>query len=241
MATPAPAAAQVWFWTYTHNIAPVLGITSLGYPHLWSLAVEEQFYLLWPAAVFLLRERTLALVIAGMAVAAIATRAVMLVHGMTIEKVFVFTPCRIDALAFGAGVALAYRSRICKGIAAASLGAALGIGLPLAIIFAGFESNLWAQTAKFTLVGLFYASVLVYALSCSGSVRGFLSNRYFAAIARYSYAMYVFHPAVIETARGIPASAPIQLAAGFFGTFAVAWISWQLLESRFLKLKWRFS
>ncbi len=38
--------SQLWFWTYTVNW--VQPFREIGMPHIWSLAIEEQFYLLWP-------------------------------------------------------------------------------------------------------------------------------------------------------------------------------------------------
>ena len=44
---------QPWLWTYTHNFLQAEGPSQLpGLGHIWSLAVEEQFYLVWPVVVF---------------------------------------------------------------------------------------------------------------------------------------------------------------------------------------------
>src|SRR6185295_2902058 len=46
---------QIWLWTYSSNWASIFGAGSKTFPHFWSLAVEEQFYLVWP---LLIRSRT---------------------------------------------------------------------------------------------------------------------------------------------------------------------------------------
>jgi peptidoglycan/LPS O-acetylase OafA/YrhL len=46
---------QLWLWLYLSNWAEPYGMGGDAFPHFWSLAVEEQFYLLWP---FLIRHRT---------------------------------------------------------------------------------------------------------------------------------------------------------------------------------------
>src|SRR6185369_10352753 len=88
----------------------------------------------------------------------------MLTHQMTIAQVFVFTPCRMDTLAFGAGVALLYRSRYWSRAAAASPYVALTLLGPLVFCYV-VASAWWAQVLKFTCSGLFYAVVLVGWLS----------------------------------------------------------------------------
>jgi peptidoglycan/LPS O-acetylase OafA/YrhL len=51
-----------WYWSYLGNWAFAAGQTIPSLTHLWSLAVEEQFYLFWPLLVWLARGRRLALV-----------------------------------------------------------------------------------------------------------------------------------------------------------------------------------
>src|SRR5436190_1694824 len=57
------AHRQVWLWTYTGNLAmvaynaPIYDAGGLKLLHFWSLAIEEQFYLVWPAVVLLLSRK----------------------------------------------------------------------------------------------------------------------------------------------------------------------------------------
>jgi len=75
-----------------------------GFAHFWSLAVEEQFYLLWPLALHRMRpERVLRLCL-GICVAAFGFRTAMRVAGFSSECVYEFTICRMDALAMGAAL-----------------------------------------------------------------------------------------------------------------------------------------
>ncbi|MBL0123508.1 MAG: hypothetical protein IPP88_12500 [Betaproteobacteria bacterium] len=46
---------QFWLWTYLSNWSAIFGLDSKAFPHFWSLAVEEQFYFVWP---FLFRSRS---------------------------------------------------------------------------------------------------------------------------------------------------------------------------------------
>jgi peptidoglycan/LPS O-acetylase OafA/YrhL len=56
----AMEAAQGWFWSYSFNIrAALYGPIPSFFDHFWSLAVEEQFYLIWPLTILLLPKRAL--------------------------------------------------------------------------------------------------------------------------------------------------------------------------------------
>ena len=53
-------ASQLWFWTYLQNYLQAAGPHQLpGFGHFWSLAVEEQFYWIWPLVVFFSGNRVL--------------------------------------------------------------------------------------------------------------------------------------------------------------------------------------
>src|SRR6185369_11271073 len=71
--------------------------------HFWSLAVEEQFYLVWPFVVWVLDRKQLFRFAVGLIVLALIFRLVLLHLGI---GVYYFTPCRIDTLACGALLAI---------------------------------------------------------------------------------------------------------------------------------------
>lgn len=93
---------QVWYWTYTMNWLLAFK-PDLGLPHLWSLAVEEQFYLFWPFAVLWLPYRLLPFAFA-MAIAIATVTRTWLILGdepWMAQAAYVWTVCRLDALAAG--------------------------------------------------------------------------------------------------------------------------------------------
>ena len=50
----SPRRDQIWLWTFLFNWAHPFGTAGFGFSHFWSLAIEEQFYLIWP---FVVRKR----------------------------------------------------------------------------------------------------------------------------------------------------------------------------------------
>jgi peptidoglycan/LPS O-acetylase OafA/YrhL len=134
----AASGDQIWYWTYLSNFA-------LGWRHewnlgsldlAWSLAIEEQFYLLWPAVVFLLGRRALIGICGAVIVAALAARTALTLWGAHPIPIHVLTPCRMDSLALGALVALAARGP--RGVAvlvpAARWCASVSLGLLIPLL-----------------------------------------------------------------------------------------------------------
>ena len=100
---------QVWLWTYLYNWAEPLGRGVDWLPHFWSLAVEEQFYLVWPLVVLAMSERALWRVCVMLILAAVAARTGLRLATQGTMGAYMFTICRIDALALGAIAAIAIR------------------------------------------------------------------------------------------------------------------------------------
>ncbi len=100
--TVVDAPHQWWLWTYTVNWAQGDWPGAATFPHFWSLAVEEQFYLVWP--LFMLNVRS----IRQAGVVCLVTAAICLLCRLWFapmpgyeEKVYDWTTTRMDALALG--------------------------------------------------------------------------------------------------------------------------------------------
>ena len=104
--------AQAWLWLYGANVwQAVTGEWSLGpLNHFWSLAIEEHFYLAWPAVIYFTSRKTGMRVCAAIFVASILARAACLAAGGNDVAAEVFTPLRLDGLILGSWLALAARS-----------------------------------------------------------------------------------------------------------------------------------
>ena len=102
---------QWWFWTYLQNwflIFHDVGNTTTAIQHYWSLAVEEQFYIVWPLVIFIIRKPKILLAIAGLLlVAVICTRLYMWTIQIKDLNYFgLYTYTRIDGICIGSILAI---------------------------------------------------------------------------------------------------------------------------------------
>ena len=213
----------------------------------WSLAIEEQFYLLWPALVLWTSPRGLQRLCVATIVGAIALRAALLLGGA--EHVYFLTPCRLDALAAGALLAVVPLPTPRFGQLATLAGAA---GLAGAAAYAG--SPLTEQSPCMQGFGLVASLLLAVGLLVlvrgDGLVARWARWRWLGVFGRYSYCLYLTHVLVIEVvgqwwleraggwAREWPLAWVLMLTVGSIAaSLGVSFASWHLFEKWFLQLK----
>ena len=218
----------------------------------WSLAVEEQFYLVAPLLVRYMPKRTLALVLVLVAFGAPILRfAIRDRFSAGPWLAYRLMPCRADSLAVGVLAALLWNNP--KARAWLETHAALLYGL-FAILFAGV-AYLWrwdsdplfplTQTAGYTWLALFFAVWLLLVLSRRASpLSAFMRMGFLREIGGVSYCIYIIHTAVFLLCHQIllntlpvvtdgKAAAVTFLAA--FTTYAIAKLSWRFFEQPLLK------
>jgi len=186
----------------------------------------------------LLLDRTKLLWITAAAiVVSIAARAALIDYpGATF-----FTFCRLDGLAIGSAVAIFARDGK-AGLARFVPWAK--VALPVfTLALAGSHLFIQGHVVTNTLFSLLVASCLILVLEKRAGrlTDRFLSSRAMGSIGKYSYAIYVFHPAVMwELQRaGLPYNV-FGLVVSAAVAYVAAWISWELFERRFLALKRHF-
>jgi peptidoglycan/LPS O-acetylase OafA/YrhL len=241
-----------WYWTYLQNfwIAwrnawPGSGILD----HFWSLAVEWQFYVLWPFVIWFLPFRYLGRTVAAVAGLALAYRVACLSHGGGGVALYVHTFARADALALGSlacllsrSVATVFLSRMAGWVVAVS-------GACLAVLF-GLRGGLnpydpWMQSGGYSLSAVFFSGVvllLVQPSACNLGQRA-LSWLPLRRLGVISYGVYVFHCPVLKcahaVAEGMGATSKAMLTA--YSASAVSLIilmaalSWRFFEEPVLK------
>lgn len=246
-------AHQAWLWLYGTNLYQTLrGFYAFGeLDHLWSLAVEEQFYLVWPLVIVACGRRTAMGVCVGCMVAAPLVRA-WLASGGNMVGAYVFTLGRVDALAAGALAALV-GGMPGRGFSRAGvLMSGLAFGGLLAWKRENATMDLTTMTARFSLSAIFFGFVVRLALGASSNEVGwvFWNSRVLRFFGKYSYGLYVYHHLLVTTFRR---TLPVETLAEWFGSamagriaamvvygavsVAVAFASWHVFEKPFLTFK----
>jgi len=256
------ARHQGWLWSYLTNVGVAIEGWVFGpLAPFWSLAIEEHFYLLWPAVVFFCPPRRLMrvalLVMAGGVLARILLRA----SGADSLALYVLTPCRMEGLACGAFLAAFVRCG--QGVErlvppARILLIVLG-GVIVWHVGSGGSVAPYSEAATlagYSIFSLFFGSLLVLILA---SPPGRVLERIFSGstlrvFGKYSYAIYLFHLPVqwavlfagytrerFPELFGSPLPGQILFCLLCTGiSFGCAWASWHLFERRFLALKRHF-
>jgi len=252
---------QAWAWLYGVNLyLAIQGGWVLSYiEHFWSLAVEEHFYFVWPVLVWLLAGRPKVLLRTTLAIAVLsfAARVAASLAGVSPVAITVLTPFQLDALCVGAFFAVRVRQ---PGGESASRRAVL----PMALV-AGTAVALQFALHRYTDSGLpllrsmregmfriLLAAVLLEALVAPASsvVSRFFRSGPMIALGKYSYGLYVYHHflsyyftrhgtefALARAVGSHPVAVAIQAVGGIGVSMAVAWLSYELFEKRFLRLK----
>ncbi len=255
------SSAQKWYWLYLSNWRVGLGFTRENYlNHFWSLAIEEQFYVLWPLIVLMLSESQLLKLCFAVISSCLILRCslVSVLHPPILQFL---TPFRIDTLAFGAVACLIFRNtdwaRRYRAYSRRIL-AALGLSLVVLVTFCGAVSfeHVAIRTVGYTLFAAFYGCLVFGAASASrspGLLVMQLRRPALLSLGKYSYAIYVVHLPVYIVVRNLLNRASEYWKRDYDAVFALcsvltclvvsyafARLSWKLLEEPFLRMKAHF-
>jgi peptidoglycan/LPS O-acetylase OafA/YrhL len=249
---------QIWYWSFLSNWGEPLGYGAPVLQHLWSIAVELQFYLLWPLVAIGMSERRLRRICFALIVLSFVSRVGIRVGwGASASAVYKFTITRMSAPAIGALVAiLTRRAAWCALYArhrAPLAWGSLAVILAVALWRHGFQhTDAGVQTFGYTVVAFLFAQwVLTIVLglpSLGGAALALPAWKPLRTIGRLSYGMYVLHYplhwAAMKHLSGVlvrgPWSTARQLAyilAAVLITTGLAAVSWRFFERPFLALK----
>jgi peptidoglycan/LPS O-acetylase OafA/YrhL len=250
---------QLWLWVYLSNWVEPFGLGVAAFPHFWSLAVEEQFYFVWPWVVRAARGRALPILCAVLIVVAFAARLALRLLHVNTEAPYQWTICRFDALALGALAAWALRVPAAvraidarRGVVAAVTVLVLVVG---AVATRGYPRvGFLTQTFGYSLIA--WAAVVLLVSCVLAEARGerlasLVSLGPLRSLGKYSYGMYVFHVPlhrvigvrVLKRLGLLDPSIGVTLVytvVMFAFTYVVAVASYHLYEKHFLGLKRRF-
>jgi peptidoglycan/LPS O-acetylase OafA/YrhL len=229
---PLMRATLGWNLAYLANFKLALlgGFPGPPISHLWTLSVEEQFYLLWPLLVLYAPRASLLPLALSTIVAAPASRLVLLLlTGNAVSASVVTTSC-LDTL--GTGALLAIVRGVPKG--------ALPFGLGLLALVTALDGS-WVDTAfRDTAYACTFAWVVQRAAE---GVRGpcgrALAWRPLAYLGTISYGIYVFHHVLPALVR-LPGYGLLRTGIVLLATIPIAALSFHFFEAPITGLTSRF-
>ena len=262
----------VWPADYVQNHSPYETLQSLSVPwlslsydHLWTLSVEEQFYLFWPLIVYTLRGRVLLrnLCLAAVVLAPVLRWTALHVFPLRLIELgllYHVTPLRADSLLLGGAVALAMRGPERQRIL--SLGWVL-IAAVLAI-FLVFQATVYIHGGHpvnvadfqcrtvfgFTSIALLAAGLLLLTLTEGNVLYRLCTHRLLRALGQRSYGFYVYHLLFFTVWQRLAVALMLghrrftmegTAAVAFAGTLVLSWASFRWIEAPLLRLKARFA
>jgi peptidoglycan/LPS O-acetylase OafA/YrhL len=254
------------FLFYCQNIAMNLNpslrdvLPALNLEHFWSLAVEEQFYMLWPLTIFLLREpKKIMRFSLSMIGVALVLRCVLLwvfPSETTMDWIYCELPTHADGLFMGAFLAAGLRtwkleklsSRLRWPVYFSGAGAIAVVAVSRSVDFHTFLMS----SVGYTISALLFSGLLLKCLLPTSVAFRVFSTRTLRFFGRYSYGIYVYHllftPILSSVLYWLQArthsrmtGAMLYLAFWFVASIAVAMLSYKYFESPLLRLKDRFA
>ena len=233
-----------WYWYvfYSTNIPEAFNHTTHeSLSVLWSLAVEEQFYLIWPVIILFVPEAFLSWTAGALLLLAPTLRAIATPFVSSFAPIYHLTPFRMDLLAAGALIALAWRKNpaiVKKQFRRGRIILLLSLGALL--LLSRFP---WFRTGQNTLVGNVFIYMLTLLVAVGLLTWALKDNTVFASVlslpglrylGRISYSMYLIHfTAILVVAKWFHNPMALLLIS-FAAAFAYSALSWHVLEKPIL-------
>ena len=216
--------------------------------HTWSLASEEQFYLLWPAVVYVTRPRMLAVTCVALIILAPVSRVIGIAEGNPFAVLYPL-PAVVDCLAWGALTALALRSgKRLMGIALYVL-PLLTIAVATIVFHIGI-ANFWTQqgfalsisggVVLLSLLGPLGAALLIIVYFDTAWISRALEWLPLRYLGRISYGLYLYHwPILLVVRHLLRLTRTQEIGVVVIVTILVAMASFELIERPLLRLTHR--
>ncbi len=232
------AARSSPWWAYLFYLqnflvpVPTMATGLLGVT--WSLAIEEQFYLGWPLVVRFCTEAQLRRIAIAVICLSPALRYYLSLHQVNIYS---NTFCRLDGLMAGALLAMVIRSASfspSKFVSRAWI--TFLIAAPLALVIESFHAR-WIGFSVIVAASISFVYLALF--STQRWLRAILTNRFLVYTGTISYGIYVLEKIPLDIAKILHLerhpflALPLTTAA----TYALAILSWRLLEKPLLGLK----
>jgi peptidoglycan/LPS O-acetylase OafA/YrhL len=209
---------------------------------LWSLCIEEQFYIFLPLTLIILKSvrKRIALLV-GVIVCSIAYRFYLNQHSTSDDAWYFNTLAHLDPLMIGSLLGMLNFSTTifnhCKGYVFATCLAALAATTALPDL----NDNHVSIVPAITWCSIAFAGILACACSWKPA-KSLFSNKFIAGFGRKTYSMYLWHGAIVfQVQQHAPSNWALRAALSLVLTYLVAELSWKILEAPINSLKGKFT
>jgi peptidoglycan/LPS O-acetylase OafA/YrhL len=244
-----PASGAWWYLLYAQNWYNAAGRIPEAVGHFWSLAIEEQFYIVWPFVVIGCARRSLARACVGMVTGVVLVRLVA-AYGFHASAIWLYhsTATQLDGLAMGALLAaVASEGGIERSARAAGIAVGAGLLAVGALVLVSRSSAVFgATTTPFAVAAslafsLTFMGVLLHVVAWPESrTAAALRMSPLRAAGRISYGLYIVHyPISWALAHPAFSAVPRTLALVLYVALSIgaALVSWRVVERPFIQLK----
>ncbi|MEP3890435.1 MAG: acyltransferase [Hellea sp.] len=246
----AELTAGVFYFTNIFQVftrATTDTLPFMPWTHLWSLAVEEHFYLIFPAFMFLCRKnwkRAAAILI--VILAAVPLWRAFIMFGTELpfaDYNYMMTDARFDSLAWGCLLSVLLHLKGNLKVFKPLLGL-IPTAIAGAAIIASFliRDETFRYTLRFTLQGaaLFVLVLNFYYLKALNFAVSMMEWKWLAWVGQVSYALYLWHVPIYDLVHRAMDRGPMSLLVTTVASFALAAISFYIVEKPFVALRKRF-
>ena len=208
--------------------------------HTWSLAVEEQYYLVWPLLLLfgtkLFGNRLIIPVVFAALIASLVFSQHQAIHSP--ELAYYLLPARAYELLVGSLLALIQPRLPTIKPAMATFLSTLGLGaVAYSALFISSADTFPGYNGLIVCLG---TALLIYAGFQANFWSRLLSTRWLVGIGKTSYSLYLWHWPVFSFMRYMEGSlSPGQVFFAIALSFGLSWLSWKYVETPF-RTKWKF-